>query len=182
MCVDFDLSIIEGGHREDMISNWTQSCTWVTGGASRPLPCPQKVGSAYHSHSPSHIQGHSLDRAIRCSDVLDRTCRWPQLAPLYRPLRSRLWGAEINPCCSPPRPAAYVHSLTYYTGATLPLTTNPEWSAPPPLLALRVWAPISISPGKPSQGCKPKVKNTREDGKFELGNVFFLCSKFQDWY
>lgn len=101
-----------------MISNWAQSCTWVTGGSSRPLPCPQKVGSAYHSHSPSHIQGHSLDRAIRCSDVLDLTCRWPQLAPLYRPLRLRLWGAEINSCCSPPRQAAYVRSLTYYTAAT----------------------------------------------------------------
>lgn len=65
-----------------------------------PLLHPWNVPSTRCSHSGSHLQGRSLERAMDCWDHLDSVCDWTQWRSLYELLRFWQVGAEINSPCS----------------------------------------------------------------------------------
>lgn len=60
--------------------------------SSSSLLCPWNVHSTHCSHSWSHFQGCSLERAIYCWDHLDCVRDWSPLRPLFTFLRFWLPG------------------------------------------------------------------------------------------
>lgn len=74
-----------GGHQEDMTTGWMMNWIQEIGGSSlhppTPHPChpshPWNLYPAWHSHSGSHFQIPSLERAMSCRDHLNGICDKP---------------------------------------------------------------------------------------------------------
>ena len=98
------------GHQEDTTAIWLMSWPWTVRGPSPPpLPFEWEVWSS--SHSWSHFQGHSLERAMCCWDRLVNTSDWILLRPKYK--LSRFWWAGVKICssCNHPKHASDVSYL-----------------------------------------------------------------------
>lgn len=97
--------------------------------APYPLPCPWDVCSAHGSHSGSHFQGYSLERAMSCWDHLDWIHDWIQGRSPYKLLTFWWWvGRSIHLAAL--RQALYMSTLliqpsTYQSGVVCLSSVSP---------------------------------------------------------
>ena len=140
---------------EVLESLWPPVDLWagrVQSEAPHSLSCPWNVHSAHCSHSRSHFQGWSLERAMCCWGHLDGIHWWTQLMPLYELLRFQQEASAVYSFCSCQRQALGV-----------PLLMKPAtWSGLPPSLSswlLCTEASFRFHPGN-CWGCRPTGRET----------------------
>lgn len=92
--------MLGGGHQKDLTTGWPMTWIQAVGGSPSPL-LSWNVHPACFSHSGSHFQGYSLQRARCCWDYLGGMWDWTHSRPLYGLLRFWWVGVEILSCGSP---------------------------------------------------------------------------------